>query len=170
MALENLLGSRTMSGLLANPRRVGPPGLAGGKVRVWNETVEVLATALSGSTYHLCRLPSNARILAASRISFDDMSADTTPKLDIGCFNPTGLSGFTDDQDALTVGLILSTATRATHVLSTIDIEGKRLFEMISGLSASPDPQQMIDIKGTITDAVASLGGTISLELYYSLD
>lgn len=170
MPLEDLQGSRTMSGFMANPRRMGPPGIAGGRVRVWNETVEVTATALSGSTYHMARLPSNARILGASNISFDDMSADTTPKLDIGCFNPTGLSGITNDQDALCVGLILSTATRQTFLLQTLDITGKRLFEMISGLSASPDPQQEIDIKGTITDAVASLGGTITVEIYYSLD
>jgi len=169
MPLEAILGSRTMSGLLANPRRVGPPGLAGGRVRVWNETLEVVATALTGSTYHMARLPSNARILAASRISFDDMSADTTPKINLGVFNPTGLSGITDDSACIHDGLILSTATRNTNFIKTLDFEGKRLFEFTTANSAT-DPQQLLDIKASLTDAVASLGGTISIEIHYTLD
>lgn len=168
MALENLEGSRIMTGLAASPPAVGDIHEAGGRVRQWIETVEVTAAANILSTYRMARLPSNATILPNSRLHCDDLASSGSPTLDLGVFNLSGQTGITDDDNALLDGL--DCATAATSALLTIAIAdmGQRLWEYVA--SQTEDPKADLDITVTLQDAAANTGGTITLELYYVID
>lgn len=170
MAVVNLKGSRVITNLLATIRAMAAPGLAGGKVRVWSETVEVGSADSATSTYHMARLPSNARIMGASKIWWDDLASAGSPTIDIGVFNPSGLSGITDDPDAINDGMDAATANTATGLTVVKDPAniGKRLWEFVNGQTS--DPQQELDVKLTLADADVNVGGTVTIELYYTLD
>jgi hypothetical protein len=170
MAVEALKGSRVITGLLptSSPRSMAAPGLAGGRVRVWSETVEVSPAASATSTYHMARLPSNARILGKSTISYDDLASTGTPTVRIGVFNPPGLSGINDDDDALNASInVYTAAVTNANLLTPIDYFGKRLWEMVNGQTT--DPKQELDIKITL-DADCNTGGTFMMEIYYTMD
>lgn len=172
MGVVALKGSRVITGLLATttPRALANPGLAGGRLRVWSETVEVGSADSATSTYHMARLPSNARLFGLSKWYWDDLASAGSPTLDLGLFNPTGLSGGTDDS---TTGSVTDGADAATvNAVGTACVKdpakmGKRLWE-IWGLSA--DPRQEIDVKVMLLDADVNVGGTVTVELVYSLD
>lgn len=169
MAVEHLNGSRIMTGLLASPVSQAGAGLAGGNVRCWSETVEVTAAASATSTYLLARLPSNARIMGASKIYFDDLASTGSPTLDIGVFLPSDRSsGITNDDDALNDGIDCASAAGSANILKTIDKYGKRLWEHVA--SQTTDPGGALDIKVTIKDADTNTGGTITVEIYYTLN
>jgi hypothetical protein len=170
MAIEALKGSRIVTPLLATTRSMAAPGLAGGKVRVWSETVEMTAAASDTSTYHVARLPSNARIMGASFISTDDLASTGSPTLDIGCY-AVNTGDFTDDVDALNDGIDPATAAnnRVCFLKSTSPEKfGKRLWEFINGVTV--DPKCEVDVKIVLDDADCNTGGSIYVEIYYTLD
>lgn len=170
MAVVTLKGSRVITGLLGTTPSMADPGEAGGRVRNWTETVEVGAADSATSTYHLARLPSNARLLASSRIYWDDLASTGAPTLDIGIFNVSGRSTFTDDPDALNDGLDAATAntTTGSRVVKDIANVGKRLWEHINGVTE--DPKGQVDLKVSLVDADVNVGGTLTIDLYYTLD
>lgn len=168
MAVVNLNGSKIMTGLLAVNPSLGDPGEAGGRVRYWRETVEVGSADSATSTYHMARLPSNARLCGSSTISWDDLASAGAPTLDIGVFNPTGRTVITDDADAINDGLDAATLTTGAKVVKTIDNYGKRLWEFVNGQTT--DPGGHLDVKISLLDAAVNVGGTIMIELYYTLD
>lgn len=170
MAVVTLKGSRIITGLLGTTPSMGDPGEAGGRVRVWTETVEVGSADSATSTYHLARLPSAARILGTSRVFWDDLASSGAPTLDIGVFNPTGRAVITDDDDALNDGLDAATVntTTGSRVVKDIANIGKRLWEYVA--QQTEDPKGQLDIKVTLKDADVNVGGTLSIELYYTLD
>lgn len=161
-------GARTTT-LLAGTSGVqtlGDVGLNGGRVRVVCDTQEV-AAAEATSTIWFARLPSHARILHPSQLSWDDLASIGSPTLDIGTFNPTGLTGLTNDADSLNVDLDLATLTLAKALLADHANTGKRLWELAG---ASTDPKQMIDIKATILDASTNIAATLSWCIFYTID
>jgi hypothetical protein len=162
----NVLGSRIMTGLAAVPRVQPGAGLAGGVVRVWSETVEVGAADSDTSTYSIALLPSNARILGRSFFSIDDLASAGAPTLDIGCY-PVSTGDFTADVDALNNGATLATAGNYDLIGERANY-GKRLWEHISGVTV--DPGCDIYIKGVMDDADVNVGGTMTFEIYYTLD
>jgi len=166
MAIVNINGSNIMAGLAADPRTVGAPGY-NGKVRCWIETVEVGATDSADSTYSVARLPSNARILGASKIYSDDLASAGAPTMDIGVFNLPGQATITDDDDAINSGVDVATVTDAAFV-SGIENFGNKLYEFVSGQAV--DPKGNLDIKLTLKDAAVNVGGTVTVEIYYDLD
>lgn len=166
MAVVNLLGSRIMTGLDAVPRVMAPSGLAGGVVRVWSETVEVGATDSDTSTYTFARLPSNARILGRSFVSIDDLDSVGAPTMDFGCY-PVNTGDFTADVDALNNGATLATAGNYDLVGERANY-GKRLWEFINGVTVDPNCEVLI--KGVMDDANVNVGGTVTIEIYYTLD
>lgn len=166
MAVVNLLGSRIMTGLAAVPRVQPGAGLAGGVVRVWSETVEVGAADSDTSTYWFARLPSNARILGRSFVSIDDLASAGAPTMDFGCY-PVTTGDFTTDVDALNNGATLATAGNY-DLLGERANYGKMLWQFISGVTV--DPCCEIDIKGVMDDADVNVGGTVTVEIYYTLD
>ncbi|MEE9351524.1 MAG: hypothetical protein V3U78_04635 [Thiotrichaceae bacterium] len=166
MAVVNLNGSFVMTPLASDLKELGPPGTGGGAVRSWIETVEAGAADTATSTYLMARLPSNARILGNSRI-YTDILTTTAATIDIGVFNLSGKSVITDDEDALNDGLAVVAAVD-TAVVKDIADYGKRLWEYVA--SQTEDPLGDLDIKLTLLDANIDIGGTITIELYYTLD
>ncbi len=167
MAEEHLTGSRILSGLDAEPMSPAEVGWAGGRVRYWAETVEVSAAASPGSTYRLARLPSAARITGLSRVHHDDLATVGTPTIDIGVFNPAGLTGVTDDDDALSADIAVATAG-STLLVADITKLGQPLWSFAAGQTA--DPRQELEIRATLKDDPGNTGGTLTLELFYTID
>lgn len=166
MAVVNLNGTNVMTGLQASPSEMAAPGF-NGAVRNWTETIEVGATDSINSTYLMARLPSNARLLAASRIYTDDLASSGAPTLDIGVFNLSGQSAITNDDDAINNGIDAATVTDAAFI-SGIENYGKKLYEYVSG--QTEDPKGDLDITLTLKDAAVNVGGTITVEIFYTLD
>lgn len=167
MAVVHTLGARIMTGLAAVPRVLADPGEGGGMVRVWSETASVVASDAT-STVLLARIPSNARILGASRLAWDDLASAGAPTLDIGIFGPTGRALITDDPDALNDGLDPAAAAGSAAVIKDHANYGKRLWEFVAGQTS--DPKCDLDIKVSILDAATNQTGDVSLELFYTLD
>lgn len=165
MAVVNLLGSRVMTGLAATPMAIAPPGTAGGIVRVWSETVEVGAADSDTSTYTFARLPSNARLLGRSFLSIDDLASAGAPTLDIGLY-PVRTGDFTADVDCLTDGITLATLGNYDVIKDRVNY-GKMLWELL-GLTS--DPKCEMFVRGVMDDADVNVGGTMTIELYYTLD
>ncbi len=166
MAVVNLNGANLMTGLAADPKVMADPGF-NGAVRNWTETIEVGASDSINSTYAIARLPSNARLLAASRIYTDDLASSGAPTIDVGVFNLSGQSTITDDDDAINSGVDVATVTDAALVLG-IENFGKRLWEYVDGQTT--DPKGDLDITLTLKDAAVNVGGTITVEIFYTLD
>jgi hypothetical protein len=164
MAVVNLLGSRIMTGLAAEPITFGSSNTSG-EVKCWVETVEVGAADSATSTYLMARLPSHARILGQSRLYFDDLASAGSPTIDIGIF-PTRTGDFTGDADALNDGLDAATVmSTGTPVIKDKANYGKRAWEFISGVTV--DPVCDVYIKLSLLDADVNVGGTVTLELFY---
>ncbi len=168
MAVVNLKGSRVMTGLDATPSTLGAPGTGGGAVRSWTETVEVTAADSETSTYLLARLPSNARIMGLSTFSWDDLSTDGTSTMDLGVFNMSGKTDITDDPDALSNGHAVTSASSALVIGDKANY-GIQLWDHATGTT---DPVATLEIKATLNDLAltAAGGGTITIELLYTLD
>jgi len=111
MAVVSLVGSRIMDGLDNVPVDLADPGEGGGRVHVWVETIETNSDDSASSTYLMARLPSNARILGMSQVSWDDL-ASTAATLDIGVYNQSGKSDITADAETLNNGLAALRKTR----------------------------------------------------------
>ncbi len=169
MAVVNLKGSRIITGLDTVPIVLADPGEGGGAVKVWVETVEVGSADSANSTYEMARLPSNARILGASTISWDDLASANSPTLDIGVFNLENASNITNDADAINDGLDVATAatTKAAFVKDIANY-GKRLWEFVNGQTT--DPKCTLSVKLSLLDAAVNVGGTVTVEIYYSTD
>ena len=169
MGVVTLKGSRIVTGLVATPSVPADPGEGGGRVKVWVETVEATAADSISSTYHLARLPSNARILGASTLYWDDLATTGSPTLDIGVY-PVRTGDITADVDALSNGHAVASAGTGAKVVGAIESYGKRLYEFVNGQTT--DPKCDLDIKAVLCDAALSSGGggTITIEIYYAYD
>lgn len=167
MAIVNLKGSRVMTNADASPVVISAPGTGGGAVRSWTETVEVTASDSVSSTYLLARLPSNARIMGLSTVSWDDLATTGSPTMDIGVFNLSGNSDITDDPDALTNGLAVDSAGTGSIIADKANY-GIPLWDHVNGQST--DPVAVLDVKGTLADAAVTTGGTMTVEILYTLD
>lgn len=161
MAIENLDG--TVRGILAT-QGIGQAGDSKSKV----VTVEVTSAASVNSTYfsQRLRIPSNARILGSGIIYFDDLASTGSPTLDIGLFGVD--DNITDDDDALNDGIDVFTGASSSPIVKNISNYGKRAWEFVSGLTE--DPRSQLDIRVTLKDAAANTGGTITIELHYTID
>ncbi len=160
-------GSRIMTGLInSTTRTLADAGEAGGRVKVWVETVELTA-ATANDTVYLAVIPSNARILGMSKVYWDDLASSGSPTLDLG-FTPIRSGDFTADPDALNDGLDVATAAGSSAVIKDVANYGKRAYEFINGLTA--DPKCDLYLIGSIVDAGTNQTGTVTLELFYTYD
>lgn len=168
MAVDTVNGSRVMSGFAASVPVLADPGEGGGKTRVWVETVEVDATASTGSLYTMARIPSAARIMGASRI-YNDALGTATATMSWGMYNTGSRTEFTNSTTGLCSGLITSSAsTVGRPLIGDVANYGRRLFEL-AGLSA--DPKCDMDVRMQLATANLSSGaGTVTVEIYYALD
>jgi len=166
---EALLGSLVMTPNAASPKQMAAPGLGGGNLHCWIETVEVTAAAAATSTYDLAVLPSNARLTPDSKIYWDDLASTGSPTLDLGLFNPTGYAGtgITPDDDGFFADADVTSAGSKAFI-ADIANAGKALWQFVSGQAA--DPKQPLLVRATLKDAAANVGGTLTVCLYYTLD
>jgi hypothetical protein len=167
MTVETLHGSRIMTGFAATPAAVADAGVAGGRVRYWSETVEVSAGASATSTYRLARLPGHARIVGLSTLYHDDLASTGSPTVDLGLVNPDGLGGITDDDDALAADIDVTTAG-STALVGDVADRGKPLWSFVA--AQAEDPRQELEVVATLKDAAANVGGTLTLELFFTID
>lgn len=165
MAVVNTKGSRIITGLTGATASMAPPGAAGGRVRNWTDTAEVVASDAT-STIHMARLPSNARLLETSKVFFDDLASSGAPTFDIGLF-PVVTGDFTADDDILNDGIDVATAAGSAVVIKDIANYGKALWA-IAGLTEDPGCQ--MDVKITVKDAATNATGTVTMSLYYTID
>jgi len=134
---------------------------------VLDSTVEVSAGATANTQYVFARIPSHARIHGLSRIAGDVLDATAnTPTLDLG-FKAVS-SNITTDVDALNDGIDLSGSAFDVRLIKDHANSGKMAWEFVSGQST--DPGGFFDVIGTILDATAAAGGTLTLTLVYSVD
>lgn len=167
MALTTNYGSRIMTGLVSSSPALGDPGEAGGRVKVWVETVETAAADSTSSTYLMARLPSNVRILGQSVISHDTLGA-TTATFDIGVYNTSSRTDITADPDGINDGIVCSTSGTKDFIKDRANW-GKRLYEFVA--NQTTDPKCDLDVKLIIEDAHLSSGaGTVTCEIYYTFD
>lgn len=167
MAVVTTSGSRIMTGLVSTPAVMADPGEGGGRVKRWCETIESSAADSMTSTYHLARLPSNARIFGSSKLAHDALGA-TTATLGIGIY-PIRSGDFTASTTGLNTGLVASTAGTKEFIADKANW-GKRLWEH-AGLTT--DPKCDMDIKVLIESGTAHLSsgaGTITVEIDYATD
>ena len=142
--------------LSASSVALADPGEGGGRVHRWTETVETAAADSATSTYLMARLPSNARILGASTLYWDDLATTGSPTLDIGVY-PVRTGDITADVDALSNGHAVSSAGTGAKVVQDKADYGKRLYEFVNGQTT--DPKCDLDIKAVLADAALSSGG-----------
>ena len=128
-------------------------------------TVEFAAAAVN-DTIDFGRIPSNARLLATSRIYYDDCATTGAPTLDIGLFNVN--SNITDDDDAIGNGFTLATAANDSLVFSDIANIALPAWDLVNAQTV--DPGGSFIVKGTLKDAVTDQTGTIVLDLHYVVD
>lgn len=160
--------STFLSNLDAEPQVYGDAGLHGGVTRSYTIVHEVTAGDSATSTYRLVRLPSNARLLGSSHISWDDLASTGSPTIDLGVVNVTDETRITDDPDAINDGLDAASAAAQTTIIKTIDNYGKKLYEFVSGQTT--DPKGDLEIMLSIVDADVNTGGTIVAQFDVTFD
>lgn len=142
-------------------------GIAG-TVKSLTSTVELAASA-SGTTIDFGYIPADARILGSSRIYWDDLATSGSPTLDLGLVAVN--SNITSDDDCLNDGLALSsvsTANVGNVVIKDIANIGLPAWDHVNGQAS--DPGGILKVQGVVRDAATTATGTISLELYYTVD
>lgn len=159
MAVENLLATKR------NNNAAAGHGLAGA-VRNLCATVEVTAAATQASTYNFGDIPNNARILPISKVYWDDLASTGSPTIDIGLFANNG--NITSDDDALRADLDVAASASSAVLIADIVNYGKKAWEFVNGQTSAP--QGNLTVKATIKDADTNTGGTITLDLYYTVD
>ncbi len=167
MAIVNEKSS-IITNLDAEPRTLADPGTNGGMVRNITVSHEVTAGDSATSTYRICRLPSNARLLGTSTISLDDLASTGSPTIDIGVGNATNGSSITEDPDAINDGIDAATAATGTALIKTIDNYGQRVWEFVNGQST--DPKGDLEIYMSIVDADVNSGGTVVFSIDFTFD
>ena len=156
----------TLTGTLRGPNATIGQGIVS-SVKVAQAHVTVGAADSATSTYSMVYIPSNARILGASRLHYDDLATSGSPTLDIGLFAVNG--NITSDADALNDGLDAGAASGASAaVVKDKANYGKRAWEFVSGQSTDPGGQLLVKV--SLLDADVNQGGDMFLELFYSLD
>lgn len=140
-------------------------GLAGGNLKCAVGTVAAANGDSIGSTYRMCRLPSNA-VIQRVLLSCD---AITSGAADIGAYQIPLYGGAVVDADAFASAQSIASAlanSDVTHESGVYDInEAETQLWQILGLTA--DPQRDYDIALTLT-AATTAAGDITLRIFYT--
>lgn len=142
-------------------------GIAG-TVKSHNATIELAASA-SGTTIDFGNIPSNARILGSSRIYWDDLATSGLPVLNLGLLAVN--ANITSNDSCLNDGLALSavsTANVGSQVVKDFANAGKPAWGHVPGQAA--DPGGVLKVQGVVRAAPTTALGTITLDLYYTVD
>ncbi len=142
----------------------------GGAYTVKNltSTIELAAQATFPHTITFGRVPSNARLLGSSRLYWDDVSNAGSPTLDLGIGAVNGNLANSDDNDALSDGHGLSTASTGAVAITLFADYGNEAWDFVSGETS--DPGGELKIYGTVQDALTTVAGTITVSIDYVVD
>lgn len=163
MAVENLKGSLVGTNVTATPAVNAEVSHVGGRVRTLQDKVEVTAAASATSTYSFGYLPTNAVIGYDSKLYWDDLGT-TAGTGDLGLFAVDG--NVTSDDDALIAAFNFATGAGNSGCVSDISKIGQYVWEYAG---ATSDPGGVVEVKVTL-DAAAQGGGTIALDMKYTID
>lgn len=136
-----------------------------GSVKALVSTVELAASA-SGTTIDVGYIPSNARITGASTMYWDDLATSGSPTIDIGLIAVN--SNITSDPGALNDGSALSSASTGTKVVKDAANYGLPAWDHVNGQTT--DPGGVFLVQAVVKDAATTTTGTVTFELYYTLD
>lgn len=139
-------------------------GLAG-TVKAHIATVELAASA-SATTIDFGEIPANARILGSSTLYWDDLATSGSPTLDIGLVAVN--SNITSDDDCLNDGLALSSASTGSKVVKDAANYGLPAWDFVNAQASNPGG--VLSVQGIVRDAATTATGTVTLELYYTVD
>lgn len=134
-----------------------------GTVKALVSTIE-LAASSSGDTVDFGKIPSNARILAVSKVYWDDLATSGSPTLDIGLKTYIN-NDVTADPDALANGLDVTSASSGALTAVTTGALGDPAWDYINGVSS--DPGGVFEVYGSIKDAATTQTGTVEVEILY---
>ncbi len=148
-------------------------GLSAGKGSAYNvknltATIELAASA-SGTVINFGYIPTNARVLGGSRLYWDDLATSGSPTLDVGLIAVNG--NITSDDDCLNDGLALSavsTANVGAQVVKDFANAGLPAWDYVNGQTTDPGGNFLV--QGIVRDAATTATGTVTLDLYYTLD
>lgn len=165
MAVENLK-SASITNADATPPVLNDAGILAGRMERSIGTKQASASASIGSTYRLCRVPSNAFV---SQVLLSCDAFDTTGAADVGLYNING--GAVVDADFFGSAVVLTSALKNSDVTFESGVYGvekveQRVWEVL-GLSA--DPHKEYDVALTLT-AANGAGATpdVTLEVRYA--
>lgn len=168
MAVENLK-STPITNADATPVVLNNSRVADGVMREAVGTKQASASASIGSTYRLCRVPSNARV---SQVILANDAFDTTGAGDIGLYKTAADGGAVVDADFFGSAVAMTAAsggTDVTHESAVFGVEDaeKPLWEAL-GLTA--DPMIQYDVAITLTAANgAAATPDVTLKVRYSI-
>ena len=139
----------------------------GANLKILTATRSATARTLA-DTLKFVTLPSNARIHALSRVSWDDLASTGSPTLSLGVAPTSDPSNaISASATCLNSALDLATATNAAALLGDHANSGKMLWELL-GLTS--DPGVSLDIYGTIAGAGTNTTGDVTMDVVYSFD
>lgn len=168
MAVENLK-STPITNADATPVVLNNSRVADGVMREAVGTKQVSASASIGSTYRLCRIPSNARV---SQVVLANDAFDTTGAGDIGLYKTAADGGAVVNAGFFASAVAMTAAsggTDVTHESLVFGVEKaeKPLWEAL-GLSA--DPMIQYDVVITLTTANgAAATPDVTLKVRYAV-
>ena len=129
-------------------------------------TVEVPLGA-TGRTINFGYIPSNARLLNTSRIYNDDLS-NNAATMDIGIGAVNGNLVNADTVAAIGNGFALNSAGSDSPMISDAANIGLPAWDLLT--SETSDPGGVLMVYGTILDATTTVAGTVTVEMYYTVD
>lgn len=136
--------------------------------KVLLSTVAITVATTVGRTISFGRIPSNARILGASRLYWDDLATSGSPTLDLGLAAVNGNLANADDPNALLDAGAISGAISGNVVINDHASFGLPAWNLVA--SETSDPGGELEVYGSLVDAPINKAGDITLELHYVVD
>jgi hypothetical protein len=136
--------------------------------KVLLSTVEITTATTVGRTVSFGRIPSNARILGASKLYWDDLATSGSPTLDLGLAAVNGNLVNADDPNALLDAGAISAASTGALVVTDHANLGLPAWDYVA--SETTDPGGELEVYGSLVDAPINKAGTVTLELHYVVD
>ena len=131
-------------------------------------TVAITTATTVGRTISFGRIPSNARIVGASRLYWDDLATSGSPTLDVGLAAVDGNLANADDPNALLDAGAISSASTGTLPITDHANLGLPAWDYVA--SETSDPGGQLEVTGVLVDAPINKAGDITLDLYYVVD
>jgi hypothetical protein len=162
MAVTNR-NSSAIANLVANPRVINPPSLAGGNERVFWGVVASAADDSATSVFRFCRVPSNAALYS---LLYSGADASSAGAIDVGLYDTADNGGAVVDADFFVSAFALTAGPDSNTELineSGTYTFAKQVQPLWQALGLSSDPCKDYDLCATISTTFN--GGPTSMKL-----